>query len=76
MIGKSNNKVARLWAKDASVWTGADESNWLGWLSIVDEQIANIDALKQLGAEVKKRKSNTRFCSAWVARAFVRKFCA
>jgi len=53
---KSNNKVARLWAKDASVWTGGDESNWLGWLSIVAEQIANIDALKQLGAEVKKRK--------------------
>ena len=53
---KANNKVARMWAKDASVWTGADEGNWLGWLSIVDEQIANIDALKQFGAEVKKRK--------------------
>jgi transaldolase/glucose-6-phosphate isomerase len=53
---KSNNKVARMWAKDASVWTGADEGNWLGWLSIVDEQIANVGALKQFGAEVKKRK--------------------
>jgi len=53
---KSNNKVPRLWAKDASVWTGADESNWLGWLSIVDEQIANANAFKELAAEVKKRK--------------------
>jgi len=53
---KSNNKVARLWAKDASVWTGADESNWLGWLSITEEQLANVNAFKELAAEVKKRK--------------------
>jgi len=53
---KANNKVARMWAKDASIWTGADESNWLGWLTIADEQIANIGALKQLAVEVKKRK--------------------
>ena len=53
---KSNNKVARMWAKDASIWTGADESNWLGWLSIVDEQLANVHVLKDLAAEVKKRK--------------------
>jgi len=53
---KSNNKVARLWAKDASVWTGADEANWLGWLSIVDEQLANAHLFKEFAAEVKKRK--------------------
>jgi transaldolase/glucose-6-phosphate isomerase len=53
---KSNNKVARLWAKDASVWTGADESNWLGWLSITEEQLANVNVFKELAAEVKKRK--------------------
>ena len=53
---KSNNKVARLWQKDASLWSGTDEGNWLGWVSITDEQIANIDALKQFATEVKKRK--------------------
>jgi transaldolase/glucose-6-phosphate isomerase len=53
---KSNNKVARLWQKDASLWSGTDEGNWLGWLSITEEQIANIDALKQFATEVKKRK--------------------
>jgi transaldolase/glucose-6-phosphate isomerase len=53
---KSNNKVARLWQKDASLWSGTDEGNWLGWLSITDEQIANIDAPKQFATEVKKRK--------------------
>ena len=53
---KVNNKVARLWQKDASLWSGTDEGNWLGWLTIADEQLANINALKQLAAEVKKRK--------------------
>ncbi len=42
---KKNNKVARLWQKDASLWSGTDESNWLGWLTITEEQIAHIDVL-------------------------------
>jgi transaldolase / glucose-6-phosphate isomerase len=53
---KQNNKVQRLWQKDASLWTGTDEGNWLGWLNIVDEQIANIAALKDLAADIKKAK--------------------
>ena len=36
---KFNNKVQRLWAGDASLWTNADEGKWLGWLGIVDEQV-------------------------------------
>jgi transaldolase / glucose-6-phosphate isomerase len=51
-----NNKVQRLWKNDASVWTGADESKWLGWLTIVNEQIAHIDALKSIAADIKKAK--------------------
>jgi len=54
---KKNNKVARLWQKDASLWTGTDESNWLGWLSITEEQLAHIDALKRIAADIK----NARF---------------
>jgi transaldolase/glucose-6-phosphate isomerase len=53
---KRNNKVARLWQKDASLWTGTDESNWLGWLTITGEQLAHIDALKQIAADVKKAR--------------------
>jgi transaldolase/glucose-6-phosphate isomerase len=53
---KKNNKVARLWQKDASLWSNADESKWLGWLTITNEQLANIDTLKQLAGEVKKAK--------------------
>ncbi len=53
---KKNNKVARLWQKDASLWSGTDESNWLGWLTITEEQLTHIDALKQIAEDVKKAR--------------------
>jgi transaldolase/glucose-6-phosphate isomerase len=53
---KRSNKVQRLWQKDASLWTNTDEGSWLGWLPIVDEQIANIAAFKDIAADVKKAK--------------------
>jgi transaldolase/glucose-6-phosphate isomerase len=53
---KKNNKVARLWQKDASLWTGTDESNWLGWLTITEEQRSHIDALKQIAEDVRKAR--------------------
>jgi transaldolase/glucose-6-phosphate isomerase len=36
------DKVRRLWARDASLWTGKDEGQWLGWLGITDDQRADI----------------------------------
>ena len=53
---KKNNKVARLWQKDASLWSSTDEGNWLGWLTIAEEQFATLAAFKQFAAEVKKSK--------------------
>ena len=53
---KKNNKIARLWQKDASLWSGTDESNWLGWLTITEEQYAHLDALQQIAADVKKAR--------------------
>jgi transaldolase/glucose-6-phosphate isomerase len=38
---RDTGKVARIWQKDASVWTNDDEATWLGWLDIVDEEISN-----------------------------------
>src|SRR6202790_5250925 len=38
---RASGKVRRLWQHDASLWTGEDEANWLGWLEITDEQLAN-----------------------------------
>ena len=51
---RTNDKVRRLWARDASLWTGTDESNWLGWLTVTDDQLAHLDHLVNLAAEVKK----------------------
>jgi transaldolase / glucose-6-phosphate isomerase len=51
---KKNDKVKRLWAKDASLWTNTDESKWLGWLTIVAEQIAQHDKLKKIALEIEK----------------------
>jgi transaldolase / glucose-6-phosphate isomerase len=53
---KTNNKVARLWQKDPTLWTGTDEGKWLGWLTIVEEQLKEVPKLKKLAAEIKKTK--------------------
>ncbi|ETW95902.1 MAG: transaldolase [Candidatus Entotheonella factor] len=45
--------VQRLWDGDASLWTGTDEAAWLGWLTIVDEQIADPHHLRTLADDVK-----------------------
>ncbi|PYS47078.1 MAG: transaldolase [Acidobacteria bacterium] len=51
---RAAGKVRRLWQRDASLWTNADESNWLGWLGIVEEQIAHSADLLRVAKEVKK----------------------
>jgi transaldolase/glucose-6-phosphate isomerase len=53
---KNNGKVVRLWKKDASLWSGTDEDNWLGWLNITQEQIVHLASLRKLAQEVKKAK--------------------
>jgi transaldolase/glucose-6-phosphate isomerase len=52
---QTGGKMKRLWQRDASLWTGSDESNWLGWLDILDEQIAQQDQLQKLAKEVQLR---------------------
>src|SRR5258706_1756319 len=49
-----NDKVRRLWRADASLWSGADENHWLGWLGISDDQVAHSGNLTSLAAEVKQ----------------------
>ncbi len=53
---KNNNKVARLWQKDALLWSNTDENKWLGWLTITEQQLANLGALKRLAVEAKNAK--------------------
>jgi transaldolase / glucose-6-phosphate isomerase len=51
---KNNDKVRRLWQRDAKLWTGTDEDKWLGWLGITEEQLAHISALQDIAADIKK----------------------
>ncbi|SPE44949.1 Bifunctional transaldolase/phosoglucose isomerase [Candidatus Sulfotelmatobacter sp. SbA7] len=50
---RASGKVRRLWQQDASLWTNDDEAKWLGWLGVIDEQLANTAKLKALADEVK-----------------------
>jgi len=49
----AGDKTAKLWNKDTSLWTGADEDHWLGWLDIAEKQLAEADRFEALAAEVK-----------------------
>ncbi|MFL5302418.1 MAG: bifunctional transaldolase/phosoglucose isomerase, partial [Anaeromyxobacteraceae bacterium] len=39
---EAEGKARRLWRRDSSLWTGRDESQWLGWLGITNEQLAHV----------------------------------
>src|SRR6185503_15724100 len=38
---RGKGSVSGLWQGEAKVWTGSDESKWLGWLNITEDQIAH-----------------------------------
>jgi transaldolase/glucose-6-phosphate isomerase len=50
---RAHGKVRRLWQHDASLWTNEDECSWLGWLNIVNDQVAGASKLKEFASEVK-----------------------
>lgn len=50
------SKVARLWKRDATLWTNSDEAKWMGWLGITEEQTGHLPAL--LDAVEHARKEN------------------
>jgi transaldolase/glucose-6-phosphate isomerase len=44
----------RLFAGDASLWSGQDEASWIGWLGIVEAQLDEVKTLAALRDEVEK----------------------
>lgn len=48
--------TARLWARDAGVWTGGDEARWLDWLDSPETERPHLEALRAFGAEVRSAK--------------------
>jgi len=51
---RDGQKVRRLWARDASLWTGKDEDRWLGWLGVTEDQLAHPKIFTSLAEEAKQ----------------------
>jgi transaldolase/glucose-6-phosphate isomerase len=52
----ANNKVSRLWQRDATLWTGEDEAKWLGWLDVVQDRLDHVGDLEGLAQDVHDAK--------------------
>lgn len=48
--------TARLWRRDASLWTGSGEDKWLGWLSLAIDQQAHLDGMRGIRADVQRER--------------------
>ncbi|HLM02824.1 MAG TPA: bifunctional transaldolase/phosoglucose isomerase [Pyrinomonadaceae bacterium] len=48
---KTENKIARIWSKDASVWTNTDEAKWLGWLDSVAAESGDLQKYSDFAAD-------------------------
>jgi len=44
--------IRRIWDRDPSVWTGADEDRWLGWLTLPDAR-DGVERAVQFASEIK-----------------------
>jgi transaldolase / glucose-6-phosphate isomerase len=51
---QTSNKMARLWRGDPSLWTGDDEDKWVGWLPIVEDQLAHLKQLNDAATDAAK----------------------
>ena len=61
-------EVARLFARDASLWTNSGEDEWLGWIDAVGDAVRGLSALESWAGPLGPATSAS--CSAaWAARA-------
>ena len=47
-VWRKDGRIRRLWAGDKSLWAGIDEDKWVGWLHIVEQELADLDRLHGL----------------------------
>lgn len=50
---RSKENTRRLWSKDATLWTGQDECDWLGWLDIIDSELHDVASVQDFGRELR-----------------------
>ncbi len=56
---RKSGAVRRLWARDASLWTGGDEAKWLDWLGEVDKISADANTLHTFAADLRQQGFTT-----------------
>jgi transaldolase/glucose-6-phosphate isomerase len=54
-VWRKGGRMRRLWAGDKSLWAGTDEDQWVGWLHVVEQELADLDRLHGFAEEVKQR---------------------
>lgn len=54
-VWRRDGNVRRLWNGDARLWTGSGEEKWLGWLSIVEKERANVGSLLSLSEDIRQQ---------------------
>ena len=53
---QSKGLARRLWSRDAALWTDNDESKWLAWLGITEDQLAHLDPLRAAADDARQFK--------------------
>ncbi|MGI8812049.1 MAG: bifunctional transaldolase/phosoglucose isomerase [Pyrinomonadaceae bacterium] len=51
-LWNEDDRVDKIWAKDALAWTGEDESKWLGWLNVVAEQMKELPNYRDFHTDI------------------------
>jgi transaldolase/glucose-6-phosphate isomerase len=51
---RKDGRIRRLWAGDKSLWTGTDEDKWVGWLNVVERELADLERLDGFAQEIKR----------------------
>ena len=49
-----NGGIRRIWSRDASLWTRANEADCMGWLGISEIELKDIEPLKEVAEEVRR----------------------
>jgi transaldolase/glucose-6-phosphate isomerase len=48
-------KLARLWERDASLWSNSNEADWLGWLTVAGKSLAQSAELESFARDLAAR---------------------
>src|SRR5665213_476921 len=54
-VWRKDGRIRQLWSGDKSLWTGTDADKWVGWLHVVEQELADIDRLHGFVEEAKLR---------------------